>query len=44
MAVLWAAERVGFVREGLLRRSSRVAVDFADEVLLSLLAAEYDAG
>ncbi|MEV0838794.1 GNAT family protein [Actinocatenispora sera] len=42
--MLHAAERVGFVREGLLRRSLWVAGDFADEVLLGLLAAEYDPG
>jgi RimJ/RimL family protein N-acetyltransferase len=40
--MLGAAERVGFVREGLLRRSLWVAGDFADEVLLALLAADHD--
>jgi RimJ/RimL family protein N-acetyltransferase len=38
-----AATRVGFAREGILRRSAWVNGDFADEVILGLLAIEWDA-
>ena len=40
-ALLQAASRAGFVREGVLRRSSWVNGDFADEVILGLLASEW---
>jgi RimJ/RimL family protein N-acetyltransferase len=38
-----AATRAGFTREGVLRRSAWVSGDFADEVILGLLAAEWTA-
>lgn len=40
-AMLRAAERNGFVREGVLRSSSWVLGEFMDEVLLGLLADEW---
>lgn len=40
-AMIQAAIRVGFVREGTLRRSAWVSGHFADEVILGLLAAEW---
>jgi RimJ/RimL family protein N-acetyltransferase len=40
-AMLRAAERNGFVREGVLRKSAWVMGEFLDEVLLGLLAEEY---
>ncbi|HEY9475038.1 MAG TPA: GNAT family protein [Mycobacteriales bacterium] len=40
-AMIAAALRVGFVREGTLRRSAWVGGAFADEVILGLLAAEW---
>ena len=43
-AMIQAASRAGFVREGTLRRSAWVNGDFADEVILGLLATEWDAG
>lgn len=42
--MLRAAERNGFVREGVLRSSSWVMGEFLDEVLLGLLAEEWKAG
>jgi len=40
-AMLRTAERVGFVREGVLRRASWVNGEFLDEVLLGMLADEW---
>ncbi|MER5790334.1 GNAT family protein [Streptomyces sp. NPDC001980] len=40
-AMLRAAERNGFVREGVLRSSAWVMGEFVDEVLLGLLATEW---
>ncbi len=40
-AMLRTAERVGFIREGLLRRASWVNGEFVDEVLLGMLADEW---
>ncbi|MFF9093022.1 GNAT family N-acetyltransferase [Streptomyces sp. NPDC014802] len=40
-AMLRAAERNGFVREGVLRSSAWVMGEFVDEVLLGLLARDY---
>ncbi len=40
-AMLRAAERNGFVREGVLRSSAWVVGEFLDEVLLGLLAEEW---
>lgn len=40
-AMLRAAERNGFVREGVLRSSAWVMGEFLDEVLLGLLATEW---
>ncbi|BCJ36561.1 hypothetical protein Athai_40640 [Actinocatenispora thailandica] len=40
--MLRAAERAGFVQEGRLHRSLWVAGEFVDEILLGLVAAEYD--
>jgi RimJ/RimL family protein N-acetyltransferase len=40
-AMIAAAHRVGFVLEGRLRRSSWVYGSFRDEVLLGLLAEEW---
>lgn len=40
-AMIRAATDVGFVREGLLRRSAWVTGDFVDEVILGLLATEW---
>jgi RimJ/RimL family protein N-acetyltransferase len=42
-AMVRAATRVGFVREGHFRRSAWVLGDFADEVVLGLLAEEWNA-
>ncbi|MFD4193327.1 GNAT family N-acetyltransferase [Amycolatopsis thermoflava] len=42
-AMLRAAERNGFVREGVLRKSAWVMGEFLDEVLLGLLAHEWTA-
>ncbi|MDA3630289.1 GNAT family protein [Saccharopolyspora oryzae] len=43
-AMLRAAERNGFVREGVLRSSAWVLGEFVDEVLLGLLAEEWKPG
>ena len=43
-AMIRAAERAGFVHEGTLRRAAWVNGEFADEVLLGLLAAEWERG
>ncbi|GAA2819907.1 GNAT family N-acetyltransferase [Streptomyces showdoensis] len=43
-AMLGAAERNGFVREGVLRSSAWVMGEFLDEVLLGLLDHEWKAG
>jgi RimJ/RimL family protein N-acetyltransferase len=42
-AMIHAAGRAGFRREGTLRRSAWVSGDFADEVMLGLLATEWKA-
>ncbi len=42
-AMTQAASRAGFVPEGTLRRSSWVNGDFADEVILGMLATEWEA-
>jgi RimJ/RimL family protein N-acetyltransferase len=42
-AMIQAAGRAGFAREGTLRRSAWVNGDFADEVILGLLATEWEA-
>ena len=39
-----AASRAGFVQEGRLRRSAWVSGDFADEVILGMLATDWGAG
>jgi RimJ/RimL family protein N-acetyltransferase len=39
-----AASRAGFVEEGRLRRSAWVNGEFADEVILGMLASEWRAG
>ena len=44
VAMIQAASRAGFRHEGTLRRSSWVNGVFADEVILGLLAAEWEAG
>jgi RimJ/RimL family protein N-acetyltransferase len=41
-AMIRAATRAGFVPEGRLRRTAWVNGDFADEVILGLLAADWD--
>ena len=41
-AMIRAATQAGFSREGVLRRSAWVNGDFADEVILGQLAAEWD--
>ena len=41
--MIGAATQVGFAREGILRHSAWVNGDFADEVILGLLASEWDA-
>jgi len=41
-AMIRAASRAGFVPEGRLRRAAWVNGDFADEVILGLLAADWD--
>ncbi|BAJ32556.1 putative acetyltransferase [Kitasatospora setae KM-6054] len=43
-AMIAAAERSGFVREGVLRRSAWVLGRFEDEAVLGLLAAEWSGG
>jgi RimJ/RimL family protein N-acetyltransferase len=43
-AMIQAANRAGFTREGTLRRAAWVDGEFADEVILGLLAAEWKAG
>jgi RimJ/RimL family protein N-acetyltransferase len=40
-AMLKAAERAGFVREGTLRRAAWVTGEFVDEVILGLLSADW---
>lgn len=40
-AMLLSAERNGFTREGLRRRSAWVLGEFLDEVILGLLAEDY---
>ncbi len=40
-AMLKAAERAGFVREGTLRQAAWVTGEFVDEVILGLLAADW---
>ncbi len=40
-AMITAAERAGFVQEGTLRRSAWVNGEFADQVILGLLASEW---
>ena len=40
-AMIAAASRAGFVREGSLRRSAWVNGRFADEVILGMLAADW---
>jgi RimJ/RimL family protein N-acetyltransferase len=40
--MIQAASRAGFTREGTLRRSAWVNGDFADEVILGLLATEWE--
>jgi RimJ/RimL family protein N-acetyltransferase len=42
-AMIRAATQVGFVLEGTLRRAAWVTGDFADEVILGLLATEWNA-
>jgi RimJ/RimL family protein N-acetyltransferase len=39
-AMIRAAARAGFVHEGRLRQAARVSGDFADEVILGILAAD----
>jgi len=41
-AMIRAASRAGFVKEGRLRRSAWVDGDFADEVIMGMLATEWD--
>jgi RimJ/RimL family protein N-acetyltransferase len=43
-AMLQAARKNGFTQEGILRRSAWVTGSFADEVVLGLLAAEWNGG
>jgi RimJ/RimL family protein N-acetyltransferase len=43
-AMIRAASRAGFVQEGRLRRSAWVDGDFADEVILGMLATDWVAG
>jgi RimJ/RimL family protein N-acetyltransferase len=40
-AMLKAAERAGFTREGTLRQAAWVTGEFVDEVILGLLAADW---
>jgi RimJ/RimL family protein N-acetyltransferase len=42
-AMIQAADRAGFTREGTLRRAAWVDGEFLDEVILGLLAAEWKA-
>jgi RimJ/RimL family protein N-acetyltransferase len=42
-AMIQAASRAGFMQEGRLRRSAWVNGDFADEVILGMLASEWNA-
>ena len=42
-AMIQAASRAGFTREGTLRRSAWVNGEFGDEVILGLLATEWEA-
>jgi RimJ/RimL family protein N-acetyltransferase len=44
VAMIQAARRAGFTREGTLRRSAWVNGDFADEAIFGLLATEWEAG
>lgn len=44
VAMIQAASRAGFAREGTLRRSAWVNGDFADEAIFGLLAPEWEAG
>lgn len=43
-AMIRAATQAGFTREGILRRSAWVDGDFADQVILSQLVTEWNAG
>jgi RimJ/RimL family protein N-acetyltransferase len=43
-AMIQAASRAGFTREGTLRRSAWVNGTFLDEIILGLLAAEWETG
>ena len=43
-AMIRAAERAGFVPEGRLRQAAWVSGEFADEVILGLLAADWGSG
>ena len=43
-AMIRAASRAGFTHEGRLRRSAWVSGDFADEVILGMLATDWAAG
>ena len=43
-AMIRTASRAGFVQEGRLRRSAWVNGDFADEVILGMLATDWVAG
>ena len=43
-AMIRAATRAGFVSEGRLRRAAWVNADFADEVILGLLATDWASG
>ncbi len=42
-AMIRAASRAGFMQEGRLRRSAWVNGDFADEVILGMLASKWNA-
>ena len=43
-AMIRAASRAGFVHEGRLRRAAWVSGEFADEVILGMLAADWAKG